>query len=428
MIRATSRGFLWLGIAVILFLPVRAMGQPKVENCVACHQSLPDERLAGPAKLFKEDIHAVKGFGCVSCHGGDASDTEMSAMSPAKGYIGKPTGTKIVDVCGRCHSDARFMRQYNPALRVDQVTEYYTSVHGRRLKEQKDSKVATCATCHKAHSIKAPSDPRSSVHPLHVADTCGSCHANAEYMAPYKIPTDQLANYKKSVHWRMMANKGDLSAPTCNDCHGNHGAAPPGISWVGNVCGQCHAVNGELFNKSRHSQVFVQMGIPGCATCHDNHQILETSDDLIGTREKAVCIRCHTAEDRGGKSAAAMRAMIDSLRQENDKAHAILLKAGHAGMEVSQAEFDLNEAKTALVKARAAIHAFSVVTLKKEIDPGLQVSAKAYAGGLKALEELGFRRKWLAVSAVIILGLIVGLVFKIRQMENARKSSEKEGV
>ncbi|HXK27886.1 MAG TPA: hypothetical protein VJ646_06505, partial [Candidatus Binatia bacterium] len=88
------------------------MGQPQVENCVACHQSLPDERLAGPAKLFSGDIHAVKGFGCVSCHGGDASDTEMSAMNPAKGYIGKPTGTKIVDVCGRCHSDARFMRQY----------------------------------------------------------------------------------------------------------------------------------------------------------------------------------------------------------------------------------------------------------------------------------------------------------------------------
>jgi predicted CXXCH cytochrome family protein len=384
--------------------------------------------LAVPAKLFSGDIHAVKGFGCVSCHGGDASDTEMSAMNPAKGYIGKPTGTKIVDVCGRCHSDARFMRQYNPSLRVDQVTEYYTSVHGRRLKEQKDSKVATCASCHKPHSIKPPSDPRSSVHPVHVADTCGSCHANAEYMAPYKIPTDQLANYKKSVHWRIMANKGDLSAPTCNDCHGNHGAAPPGISWVGNVCGQCHAVNGELFNKSRHSQVFVQMGIPGCATCHDNHQILETSDELIGTREKAVCLRCHTAEDRGGKSAAAMRAMIDSLRQEYDKAHSILLKAGRAGMEVSQAEFDLNEAKTALVKARAAIHAFSVVTLKKEIDPGLQVSAKAYAGGLKALEELGFRRKWLAVSAVIILALIVGLVLKIRQMESAQKSSEKEEV
>jgi predicted CXXCH cytochrome family protein len=136
-----------------------------------------------------------------------------------------------------------------------------------------------------------------------------------------------------------------------------------------------------LFSKSRHSQVFVQMGIPGCATCHDNHQILETSDELIGTREKAVCTRCHTAEDRGEEERCRDARDDRPLRQEYDKAHSILLKAGHAGMEVSQPEFDLNEAKTALVKARAAIHAFSVVTLKKEIDPGLQVSAKAYAGG-----------------------------------------------
>jgi len=133
--RATSSKFFWVGLVGVLLLAVPAMGQQKVDNCLACHQSLTDARLSAPTKLFSEDIHAVKGFGCVSCHGGDASDPEMSAMNPAKGYIGKPTGTKIVDVCGRCHSDARFMRQYNPSLRVDQVTEYYSSVHGRRLRD-----------------------------------------------------------------------------------------------------------------------------------------------------------------------------------------------------------------------------------------------------------------------------------------------------
>ena len=84
------------------------------------------------------------------------------------------------------------MRRYNPSLRVDQVAEYYTSVHGKRLREQKDQKVATCASCHVPHSIRPPNDSRSSVHPLRVADTCGSCHANKDYMAPYKIPTDQV--------------------------------------------------------------------------------------------------------------------------------------------------------------------------------------------------------------------------------------------
>jgi hypothetical protein len=324
---------------------------------------------------------------------------------------------QVVEVCGRCHSDARFMRQYNPSLRVDQVTEYYTSVHGRRLKELKDPKVATCASCHTPHSIRPPSDARSSVYPLHVADTCGSCHANAEYRAPYKIPTDQVANYKKSVHWKMMTSKGDLSAPTCNDCHGNHGAAPPGISWVGNVCGQCHPVNAELFNKSRHGQLFIKMGIPGCATCHSNHEILETSDAMLGVGDKAICGNCHTPQDTGGKTAVAMRETIDKLRSRYESAHAILAKAENAGMEVSQPLFELNGAKTALVKARAAIHGFNLNGVNAEVKPGLEISDKAYARGVRALDELQFRRKGLAVSVLVILALVVGLILRIRQME-----------
>ncbi|HWP59830.1 MAG TPA: hypothetical protein VNL14_18200 [Candidatus Acidoferrales bacterium] len=346
----------------------------------------------------------------------------MTAMDPAKGYIGKPKGEQIVRVCGRCHADARFMRQYNPSLRVDQVTEYYTSVHGQRLKERADSKVATCASCHAAHSIRPPSDPRSTVHPLRVAETCGGCHANADYMAPYKIPTDQLSKYRKSVHWRLLSAKGDLSAPTCNDCHGNHGAAPPGISWVGNVCGQCHAQNADLFNTSFHAKVFVQLGIPGCATCHGNHDVSETRDDMLGLGDGAVCAGCHSNDDKGGQTAAAMRQLIDSLRGEYEKTAEILRRAEHAGMPVNQALFDLNEAKTALVKARAAIHAFSVDAVKKEVAPGLAVAQKAYARGIRALEELQFRRRGLAVSVAIILAVIAGIVLKIRQIERRGRS------
>jgi predicted CXXCH cytochrome family protein len=397
-----------------------AGAQERGGSCVACHQAIGDERLGKPAKDFSQDIHAAKGFGCVACHGGDATNPGMEAMDPAKGYIGKPKLGQIVQVCGRCHSDARFMRQYNPSLRVDQVTEYYTSIHGRRLKEASDPKVATCTSCHSPHSIRSPSDPRSSVHPLHVADTCGACHADAKKMAQYQIATDQLEKYKKSVHWKMMSVRGDLSAPTCNDCHGNHGAAPPGISWVGNVCGQCHVQNEGFFNKSKHAMVFVQMGIPGCATCHQNHEIVETSDAMLGVGEGAVCAGCHSGEDQGGKTATQMRGMIDSLRNEYDKAHGVLLEAEHAGMEVSQAQFELNGAKTALVKARAAIHAFSAERVQEETAPGLEVAAKAHEKGIKTLDELQFRRKGLAVSVVIILALVGGLVFKIRDMERRK--------
>lgn len=407
-----------------------ASAQAAKEGCVTCHLETGDERLAKPVKDFAEDIHAAKGFGCVACHGGDAKATGIEAMDPAKGYIGKPERAQMAQVCGRCHADARFMKRYNPALRVDQVTEYATSVHGRRLKELGDPKVATCASCHPAHSIRPPSDPKSSVHPLRVAETCGRCHGDAKYMEGYRIPTDQLARYKTSVHWQTMSAKGDLSAPTCNDCHGNHGAAPPGVGWVGNVCGQCHTVMADLFAKSVHAKAFAQMGQPGCVTCHDNHEIRPAGDELLGLGEKAVCRTCHDAADKGGKTATAMRAVLDGLQRESEQAGAVLAKAEEAGMEVSQAQFDLAGAKDALIKARAAVHAFVLDAVRKEAEPGLAVSAKAYGRGVRALDELQFRRKWLAVSVAVILALIGGLVLKIRQLERRPSksgASDEEG-
>jgi hypothetical protein len=255
------------------------------------------------------------------------------------------------------------------------------------------------------------------VHPLHVAETCGRCHADAKYMAGYKIPTDQMEKYRTSVHWAAMTAKGDLSAPTCNSCHGNHGAVPPGIGWVGNVCGQCHTVQAELFKTSVHAKAFTDLGTPGCATCHENHAIHPPGDFMLGLGDKAVCANCHGPDDKGGKSAVAMRTLIDSLRADSEKAAALLQRAERAGMEVSQAEFDLNGARDDLVKARAAVHAFKIDAVKQAVDSGLSVSAKAHARGVRALDELGFRRKGLAVSLVVILALIAGLVVKIRQLD-----------
>ncbi|HEU4369062.1 MAG TPA: cytochrome c3 family protein [Methylomirabilota bacterium] len=417
----TARGARLLGLALLAVAAgvtvSSAQPKPPQDGCAACHLETGDDRLAEPVKAFAQDVHRTKGFGCVSCHGGDASQAGMEAMDPDKGYIGKPGRQQTVQVCGRCHADARFMRRYNPGVRVDQAAEYATSVHGRRLREQDDAKVAICTSCHPAHAIRPKSDPQSSVHPLKVAQTCGRCHGDAGYMAPYKIPTDQLQKYSQSVHWKTMSVKGDLAAPTCNNCHGNHGAAPPGVSWVGNVCGQCHAVLADLFGKSVHARAFKAMGTPGCATCHQNHDIQPVSLAMVGLDDKAVCATCHAADDKGGRAALEIRAAIERLRQEQAAAAAMLERAEHAGMEVSQARFDLNGANDALVKARAAIHAFSVPAVTSEVDAGLAITGKAHARGVRALEEFAFRRKGLGVSLVVILALIVGLVLKIRQLD-----------
>jgi hypothetical protein len=399
-----------------LVSPVHVSAQEDADSCRACHSALTG-LLGAPAGSFAEDVHAQAGFGCSACHGGDPTVAGLEAMDPDKGYIGIPTAPDVPGLCGRCHSNAGFMRQYNPSLRVDQEAEYVTSVHGQQLLGAGDEAVATCSSCHMAHSIRPANDPRSSVNPLRVADTCGRCHSDSEHMEPYGIPTDQQAKYEGSVHWYTMSEGGDTSAPTCNDCHGNHGAAPPGVSWVGNVCGQCHVVMAEHFQESHHSETFAAMGVPGCAFCHQNHEIAPASDEMLGIGEGAVCRSCHSEGDTGGTAAAGMRGMIDTLRGEIDSATTVLHAAENAGMEVSASLAALSDAQSALVKARAALHSFDPEVVAAEVEPGSEISGEALAKGEEALRDLQIRRIGLAISVLIIAGLITGLILKIREME-----------
>jgi len=399
-------------------LPPALLAQaPEKGSCVTCHEILPDARLSDPVKSYIDDVHAAKGFGCVACHGGDPTVAGMAAMDPAKGYVGKPEREQLSSLCGRCHSDAQFMKQYNPSLRVDQEREYLTSVHGQRLARENDTRVATCVSCHPAHGIRPPSDPNSSVHPLQVAETCGACHASADYMASYGIPTDQKEKYERSIHWTMLSEEHDLSAPTCNDCHGNHGAAPPGVSWVGNTCGQCHSVMADFFAQSLHAKLFPMLGVPGCAACHNNHEIQQAGDELLGFGEGAACVKCHKPESASGEKIQAMRSLLDSLILSSHQADSLLLRAENSGVEVSQALFDLEGAQTALVQARAAVHAFVVDSVAAHVNAGLVITDTAFARGDRAMGELRFRRTGLAVSVGIILLLIAGLVLRIREID-----------
>jgi hypothetical protein len=236
-------------------------------------------------------------------------------------------------------------------------------------------------------------------------------------MAGHDVPTDQLHEYRSSVHGRLMFEEEDLSAPTCNDCHGNHGAAPPGIGSIRNVCGQCHSTMADFFAQSRHADVFEREGLPGCATCHANHAVQPASDENLPERAADVCGRCHTPTDRHGREFRTIRELLDSLKMELQRSRAILLGAANAGMEVSQAQFELEEVNNALTMARSAVHSFQVEPVKAHVDQGLALTDAGAQRGRAALDEHTFRRVGLAASAAIVLALITGLLLKIRQLE-----------
>ncbi|HHQ48563.1 MAG TPA: hypothetical protein ENK19_06730, partial [Acidobacteria bacterium] len=280
-------------------------------TCQACHLELDEARLHKPAVTFATDVHNRPGLGCVTCHGGDASaeDPEV-AMDPRKGFRGVPKVRDIPKLCGGCHANDSFIKKFAPSLDTDQLSQYRTSVHGKRIAAG-DTRAATCISCHSVHDILKVSDPRSPVYPTHVVDTCAKCHADPALMKPYGIPTDQVAKYRRSVHYEALTRRNDLSAPTCNDCHGSHGAAPPGVGSISNVCGTCHLQNMELFQGSPHAKPFAEMGSGACEACHGNHEITTPDDTLVGMTKGAVCAQCHEPGDAGGTTAAGIRSSLE---------------------------------------------------------------------------------------------------------------------
>jgi hypothetical protein len=387
-----------------------------VNTCIACHSALP-EPLNVPVERLKNDIHAQKGLSCVDCHGGDATAMDETSMSPEKGFRGKPKAADVPEFCGRCHSDGAYMRRFNPRLATDQLQQYWTSVHGQRLRGG-DQKVATCVSCHGAHGILPPEHAQSSVFAANVPDTCGHCHSNAEYMAEYKIPVDQEAKYKRSVHAELLLVKRDSSAPACNACHGNHGAFPPGVTSIAEVCGQCHVNNAAFFVKSPHKTAFDKLGLPECVACHSNHEIHRASDEMLGGGEGAVCHRCHETGSAGYEGAVRMRDGIERLKAVMSDTEAMLTKARAMGMEVSEEEYTYREeVRPQLVKVRTQTHLGDPQALLQSVDEGIKTAAASQASAKTTLAEAQSRRRTLLIPLAFIVALMILLGLKLRQLE-----------
>jgi hypothetical protein len=329
-----------------------------------------DEEALRIVAAFRDDVHAEVGLSCHNCHGGnpdpDLAD-DPSAMDPdfqASPYRGVPARADIPAFCGRCHSDPAYMRRFRPDIRVDQEAEYRTSHHGQAL-AQGDLKVATCVDCHGVHGILRIGDSRSRVHATRVAETCRSCHGDAKRMAGYKLPDgralpiDQYAHWRQSVHAQALLERGDLSAPTCNDCHGNHGATPPGVGSVAFVCGQCHGREAELFRASpkrqkleAHNDLLAVAEGGGCAACHEapepqvalknvhsftecaschsNHAVVRPTVAMLSRLPATPCAFCHEGSGPLAQAVPEPRKKLENYQQTRD---ALLAVAGRSGLQ-----------------------------------------------------------------------------------------------
>jgi len=313
------------------------------------------------------------------------------------------------------------MRRFNPSLPVDQLEKYRTSVHGTK-NIQGDPKVAQCTSCHGAHAILPPSDPRSRINPANLAQTCAHCHSDSAYMKPYGIPTDQYDTFASSVHGVALLQRHDAGAPTCNSCHGNHGAVPPGVASISNVCGTCHALNAELFAGSAHKVAFDAQNLPECETCHGNHGIAAANTSMLGVSDGAVCRNCHSEDsnDKGFGVAQRMRTMVDSLATMEAIARSLVEAAEQKGMEISEAKFRLRDVRQFRLEAGTLVHAFDEARIRVVAEKGIAAAASIQHEGRAAIDEFYFRRIGLGVATLIITTIAVCLWLLIRRVEKKR--------
>jgi 5-methylcytosine-specific restriction endonuclease McrA len=391
----------------------------KSTTCLDCHSAL-DGPLGIKPDHYNDDIHAQKGLTCADCHGGDPNEASPDAMAKKAGFKGHIDRKNVPQLCASCHANSAYMRTFNPSLRTDQYAQYQTSVHGKQFAKG-DTNVAVCTDCHGVHGIRPASDTRSRVNPMNVAETCSSCHSDKEHMKPYKISTDQFAGYSASVHRAAMVDRGDMSAPTCTTCHGNHGAAPPGVASVENVCSTCHLFQAQLFDSGPHKAALGAAGLPGCITCHSNHRIQHPSDKMVGTNAEAVCTNCHAQGDAGYKAAAGIKQSFTDLDAQIAATDEMLHRAESKGVEVSEPLLKQTEARDWLTKARVTLHSFRPERIAEDVKAGRKIADANRETGVQALRESDYRRRGLAVSLLTIFAFTLGLFFWIKEIERKKK-------
>ena len=216
--------------------------------------------------------------------------------------------TWIPEFCARCHSDPSFMRGFNPSLPTDQLSKYRESQHGILLLKQKDSKAAQCVSCHGVHGIRGPKSRQSSVHPQAVPETCGHCHADAEVHGRIQEgrtarpcpPTSSRASRSRCTERRLL-EKGDLGAPACNSCHGNHAAMPPeGRARSRRSAAPATPRTARFFDGSKHKQAFEAHQLAGVREVPRQARDRE-ADGRADLRRPGRPLRCLPRREREGQ-------------------------------------------------------------------------------------------------------------------------------
>lgn len=400
-------------IGIFMASPL-AWSQVKESSCLKCHLDLGGE-FARPVRELQESVHFEKEVACHDCHGGDpTSFDEDKSMSKDAGFIAKPKFEEIPEFCARCHSDINRMKKYK--LRTDQLSLYKTSFHGKALYEKGDKNTATCVSCHGGHDMKAAGNPHSDVYKANIPRTCNRCHGEPVLMRAYGIPSDQFEQFRNSIHGKLLLDNMDLRAPACTDCHGVHGAHPPGFAEIADVCSLCHGAIAKLFRESPHYLEREKVEVAKCVDCHGDHDIVP-STVLYEGEEEGRCGGCHGVDSKQGRLATIIKKKIVDATTSEESAKKSLEKVRESGKNISEIEEHFEEARSELVKARAVTHTLSIERIEEHTNKVQEKSREVLVAVESIVEELTGRKREV-IFVLVILGVFIAIIYaKMRTLK-----------
>jgi predicted CXXCH cytochrome family protein len=242
---------------------------------------------------------------------------------------------------------------------------------------------------------------------------CGGCHADAARMKPYRISTNQLADFEKGVHGQILSGKlpgkNPAIAPNCATCHGIHGAAPPGVREVANVCGGCHGAVSGYFRESPHFTAIREVGEPKCVTCHGNHSNRKPTLKVFSGSGPGECGSCHEEKSKALEFAGNVRDLLGGLESDIEEIQTNLSEAEKSGRNIEKLKAALDGARYKLIEAGPAIHAFSIgriLPLVQEADGNIRRARQE----IRNFQEEKKQRRSVAAYSVTMLLLVAALL------------------
>jgi hypothetical protein len=144
------------------------------------------------------------------------------------------------------------------------------------------------------------------------------------------------------------------------------------------------------------------------------------------------CNSCHVTGAMVSESTPGAVTGIDLLDRMSEltaligRAERVVLKAHRGGVEVRDAQLEIDQAVDAEIGLEVQVHGFTAAEGSDFLEThskGLEHAREAIVLGLEAQQEIQSRRYWLALSLIAIVATLFALGLKIRDLSRRERAS-----